>query len=66
MAGHDDDDLIDFYEDDADDAMAVGNVNLSFKENPYQRDGATKYSYVGRVGATVKDNLALRVLLAQV
>ncbi|MFT5636400.1 MAG: HK97 family phage major capsid protein, partial [Cognaticolwellia sp.] len=49
----------------ADTALAMGNIDLKLQENPFQRDGATLFKHIGRVGIAVKDNLALRVLLAQ-
>ena len=49
----------------ADTAISMGNVDIKLQNNPYQRDGATLFKHIGRVGLAVKDNLALRVLLAQ-
>lgn len=49
----------------ADTAIAMGNVDVKLAPNPIQRDGATLFKHIGRVGVTVKDNLALRVLLAK-
>jgi HK97 family phage major capsid protein len=49
----------------ADTALAMGNVDLKLQENPFQRDGVVLFKHIGRVGLAVKDNLALRVLLAQ-
>jgi HK97 family phage major capsid protein len=49
----------------ADTALAMGNVGIKLAQNPIQRDGATLFKEIGRVGLAVKDNLALRFLLAQ-
>jgi HK97 family phage major capsid protein len=49
----------------ADTAIAMGNVDVKLAQNPIQRDGATLFKHIGRVGLTVKDNLALRLLLAK-
>lgn len=49
----------------ADTAIAMGNVDVKLAPNPIQRDGATLFKHIGRVGSAVKDNLALRFLLAQ-
>ena len=49
----------------ADKALGMGNVDIKLQENPVQLDGATLFKHIGRVGLAVKDNLALRVLLAQ-
>lgn len=49
----------------ADTAIAMGNVDVKLAPNPIQRDGVTLFKNIGRVGLAVKDNLALRLLLAK-
>jgi HK97 family phage major capsid protein len=49
----------------ADKALSMGNIDLKLQENPYQVDGVTLFTHAGLVGLTVRDNLALRFLLAK-
>lgn len=46
-------------------AISMGNVDVKLAPNPIQRDGVTLFKHIGRVGTAVRDNLALRFLLAK-
>jgi HK97 family phage major capsid protein len=48
-----------------DKALALGNIDIKFLEDEFSSEGVTLFKNVGRIGGAVKDNTAMRFLLAK-